>query len=1527
MDPYQFLYNPINIIQLEWNADLKKMLIKTSYVLVGRVPDSVKKELEKVAKLYNSKSKLKSNEVLSKFYGKWQDKLHLTNPIKKGGDSLDDILGDIDLSDIDKIDKKRKPEDIDIFDEDVKSESIASTPEISAPVETTIMENISASVDVAQTDQIEEETTIIEEEDEYTINENDIFQSNVKKGKTYGSINNIKFIYDISIFPEDKVSEFKEKLYVSLGIRPFCQHLFYDDDMTTALSYKLITESVMPFDIRLIHEHEENIEGIPIDQFLHSKRNILQVVARDTFTAMHSLNSNLFYMVDLDQFLKPHLNNLQKISSDKYQMDLFYYGFIIKYWPMLTYDSWPDYLAELQVSNSAKLQDFKNKYPELNPSPTTLANRYLAEYQLINKLADIDVSDIPKRNYKLAITSVILNVDVNQFGASRIKINIRNLFDKLVLNSNIPYIKALLYKDGRVLLMNKSYKNQKRKYKLTYINSILIFVRIETNIHITTDESDSGKFIILQIYSNGRYQVRTTWGEELEMDFEKIHKIVNKNIDPVIKTINNMGHLIFSSEERLRMPEKHLIQYTGLNMNIFWNHAISVSEFKQLKDMTFDYTKANVLQSRPSTSQNTLDFYFNKGITEFDVRNLLRTHDIQNYYQYLTDSKIKQRWDYLFGNGRLMKIIHRTADLKIEIQGVREIEYPIVLNYVLKMFHLMNFKEVKEIKSEKKLGQLKEKDPEAYDFSRHNSNLVYSRLCQKKDQPNIYTNEEFKALDKKKQENLFKYWNFTHEEPAYYECPSAKRPYISFITGKHPKDYCLVCCKITASDPSKVSNINIKKANTFLACQESHEYSSAKSATSNKSKYIMTYGKDIEYGRIGQLPDDTLATLFSDTLVNFDDLVKDEYCNMTNYYIYGVQQYTSENVPVGAFYSLVLCLKIAPEQIIKDMINMLKTQDVFGMILGGQLLDYFTDTKDLIKYLTTFLQKGDRKDLESDINKIIIDLAKLTYGIHIMVFEDVEDDIDLVIPKGVRNAEEVMPQTYGIVKAIELARPNQFKSTDPILSTDMEKHEYILLIQKKLTYYPICVINPTDFFRDNSIQKCVYSNSDGIVQRLRNMISAYLERNENIEYYLTLGIVSNFIRFINQSKQIKVANVSYTERYRIDKYFVNSQNMVYGLLLKDHKKNDIYIPVDNSAYSGIDTRNIVSVFIRNDYTLKFDTLSEFIELYNEYVLEESEKKNMYTVEYMQSSKEEKKKMSMSQKVIPLYPFIIPEKWIKYKSDFIAFKSNRLSFYFNVISAAKKIHIKDENVIIIDDDPDHINVLIHKHQPPVQDPRTKKAYQSQYNANIYQLIMIQFMNEFQKQKNIKLRKQLINLIKSTNFKLNLNSFIKQFTEILKDHADDFDRIKTQINEFYNTHFDKNILIAQINESYYKFDSYKLNSESDSKKSNDESSNVEIKKKLRSIAEKFVKIGKLPILNEKFPNITTPCTKDVGYCIGDKIIVEEAKLNEIIDIFSELIKDPDMERYLSYKTFVQNTRDFFEFEKHPNEDIEVLFETTF
>jgi len=381
-------------------------------------------------------------------------------------------------------------------------------------------------------------------------------------------------------------------------------------------------------------------------------------------------------------------------------------------------------------------------------------------------------------------------------------------------------------------------------------------------------------------------------------------------------------------------------------MSIFWKRMITSRDFRVIREELSNYIRGGILQSRPSNQPGTAEYYFAKGITEYDLRNLERNYDnMPNYYAHLTDSRIKQRWDYLFRRGRLMKVVHRTSDIKVEIQGVREKEFDTVYEHVIRMMSLIDpkfSKQVKDKSKKKKLSALKEQDPEAYDFRRHDSAMVYSRLCQHKDQPIMYSIDEYKKMPESEKKKLFEYWNFTKQEKAYFACPDTRKPYISFIVNKHPKDYCLVCCKITPSDPEKVRNKNIKKAQIYTTCKEEYVYS-GKKMSKQKSKYIMTYGKDIDQGRISQLPDETIAPLFKDTLYDYSLLEEDpnvsvELCNTKSYYLYGTQQSMPSINGIGGIVSIAHAFNMKFDVFVNDCIQRLKKFG-FRILLGGILPD------------------------------------------------------------------------------------------------------------------------------------------------------------------------------------------------------------------------------------------------------------------------------------------------------------------------------------------------------------------------------------------------------------------------------------------------------------------------------------------------------------------------------------------------------------------------------------------------------------
>ena len=77
---HELTYTPVKLHYV----DLLKGTNKITYVFIGEVEDKIKRELLRIEKIYNKKSKAPSSSVLKGFYGKkWQDILGVSNV--KGG--------------------------------------------------------------------------------------------------------------------------------------------------------------------------------------------------------------------------------------------------------------------------------------------------------------------------------------------------------------------------------------------------------------------------------------------------------------------------------------------------------------------------------------------------------------------------------------------------------------------------------------------------------------------------------------------------------------------------------------------------------------------------------------------------------------------------------------------------------------------------------------------------------------------------------------------------------------------------------------------------------------------------------------------------------------------------------------------------------------------------------------------------------------------------------------------------------------------------------------------------------------------------------------------------------------------------------------------------------------------------------------------------------------------------------------------------------------------------------------------------
>ena len=833
-------------------------------------------------------------------------------------------------------------------------------------------------------------------------------------------------------------------------------------------------------------------------------------------------------------------------------------------------------------------------------------------------------------------------------------------------------------------------------------------------------------------------------------------------------------------------------------------------------------------------------------------------------------------------------------------------------------------KPTSERTTKKKLSALKEMDPEAYDFRRNDNQMVYSRLCQHKDQPIMYSMEEYNKMTANEKKKLFEYWNFTKNEKAYFNCPDMRKPYISFIVNKHPRDYCLICCKITPSDPLIVKNKNIKKTQIFNACKEEHYYTGNK-IVRQKSKYIMTYGKDIDPGRISHLPDETIAPLFKDTLYDYslnneDPNINFELCNTKSYYLYGIQQNIGVISNVGGLLAIAHAMDIPYVDLIQMCLVHLKKFG-FDILLQGGLTDYFENVNDLITTIKRLFIDTNVK-IETHYfdkwNELFMDMVKLYFQTVILLFEDVgHDNVDFIIPPNIKRSEEMIPRDPSRLDRGSSVKGGSTTKDETRSNLEGSGFKFIILLKKNLNYYPIYIIEPEKFFKNDSIERRIFYYNDGAITKIVNMIEYSLDKEEKVHRSIDLNIIQDFVKKNN--------------KYLFHKQFINTHNLIYGVLLEYHNPSRIdrgstkskglliYVPVDFSYYSMIDVP-LDYVFIRANYTLSPNALYQFIIDYNKYILHVSMKRNLYTLEFMELSDKQKKKVKPEERIIPFYPFIKPEKFVAISAGEdvrdIGFISNGMTYYWTGQTTISKFsHInktsEEKTRITLNYDPDYVNKAISSQNSALTrskpgDKRLEKLGRSLYEHNIYHIVVMEFMKTFTQQKNIKIRKAIVDIIKKTNFKSSLTNFIKEFNEILSNYPNDSSYIRTQINEFYNVHFDKSILIEQINGSYYDFDRIDLGEDP--------------RDQLKKLASKFVKIGEPKV--GTFPNIMVPCEdSDASYCVNNKLVIPAKKLNEIIDIFADIIKNKYFETYIGYVAFMNNTRDYFDFEKREGEDIDI------
>ncbi len=1276
----------------------------------------------------------------------------------------------------------------------------------------------------------------------------------------------ITFVNDVKIYPEDKLFDVKQKIHIALGIPFYRSHLYWVQNGRAMTTYKIITDKLYPVDIRELSDNspaKQEMLGVRLDRALYNERNDIKVEANDTFEIVAGLTNwnETFYVCDVADYVETAKSQLLNIVRDKYQLDLYYFGFIIKYWPQLVYEAFAEYI----LSEASLMQ----KFPDLSVPISHLKKVYSTEaeildknYKNVKKIMDLDAGEGRKRIY-VAVTHSIATSKLEY----KMIVNIRNLFDKFKTTKHYPEIKAYVNHDGKDYLLEKHHIGTQRMQFPTGMKSGVI---IAVNMSAFSPSIGTNRYLFVNIINSGKYYIKTSWNEEEEYQLSDVLHAMKKYTDGLFNIMNGMGKYIFVTGSNFPLLTESTVKYQSVNVSILWKHVMSINAYRFVKSLWDPYIRAGIMSSHGIAQLDASNFMFHKAMIQFDSSLIYRVtaaaHIVssKNQYSRLTNSTLKQKWNQLYG-GRIFKMYHRTTDIKFEAVNVREEEFKLIYRYVLMFVSKASCNtKINQISVEKtynvgnenvkKLRKLQETDPDLYNLKKYGSNKMYSILCQNPRQPIIYTDDEIDRMSSKEKGKLTKYWNFTLDREAYYGCENSKYPHMSFIVGVHPKNFCLPCCskKQFTVDESKKMQIN-------KICMQNYEFGSRDKLKETSSRHVMVYGKSIEPGRISQLPGSAIRDLLYNSLSD----------PALQYYIFGVPQSFPSVKNTGLIYTIAEALSVSPQELVNTFIKHLNgIKEVFSTLLNGTVSTEFKNMDDLTNTMRdVFINRSDviHAGGFNNWSELFMELAMIFMNLYIFTFIDETekgDTTDLYISDAMKSELLYMNSVGGTTDA-----------------------KYLLAIKKKNEYYPIFVTNPAIYFRTNTPSKKLFSSGDDVVKLLYSLVSsnsiemANIAGEKTIDKNITLQVMKEF-----------AAN----NKYEIKKKYINKRNLCYAVDIKNPSGKNIYAAVDYSPHISDGIKIDFGMIKADDYSAS--DLISYTSAMNDFI------KKKYTIGRNTAQQE-------------MYEYM-PIKFTKlylYEGKISSALAQNI-YYFSALEEAEAVKLfKDHKpeIVKMKYSYEEINKAISNSEPP-KEINSDLLNKSLYNNYLYQLFVIEFVNNITKEVNSVLRESIYKLINNTDFKKNFTTFQQTLADLLNEYPDDKSIMQSQISGFYYGDFDKKKLIADIKSTKYQFDNMTIN--------NIKKMPInEVKQQLRGIAKDFVSEDAVN-KNGSFPNVYLPCSdaSDSLYCNGRKLLVGD-KLNILIDILASDIMNPLKEKYLLSGIFDDNIVEYFSFIINPMETI--------
>ncbi len=779
----------------------------------------------------------------------------------------------------------------------------------------------------------------------------------------------------VRVFPQDTISSMREKIYIATGIPPFRQHITYTIDGAKYATYFI---SVTDESIRVNIEKDftegsgDRLDKYPLSRTMINNREDIEVFTYEIISSLRSPSGDvsLITVTDLFDVADPRDKSVLSLVNDDHHRDFFYYGVLLRYFPLLPYDGF----LHVYQSNG----HMGSLYPLLQPEFKALKNRLKQEGELLSSC----LREVPEAlkftgakalKTPFYLTRIVVDISFPY-------INIRNLFDLLVLDENYVYCVARIVSNGISFIVEKKHRILFREdISRPPLQGISALLRTPGGISLLINKNTC--------------TVELNFREEEKMGYEGALERIDKVVRPLIEFLKQKRLSLLMEGD---VPEELSISVFSSDMVVVYPLTIDTSVFNGFTSYLKPYVSAGILELKATKpGEHTLTLIKGSSLSvPIDTVN-----PAKNQYEQYTNLEYKARLDSI--TFRQVNMVQRASDVAMYLPNFTRAEYEGISPILLSMFHsYVRSTGKKGFESSKiqKVKRLQEIDPELFNFKKHDPSVpVYSVRCQASRQPFLYREDELEGLAPKVKEALVPFRNFTDASTVYYHCPNKKYPNLVFKPKVHPLKYCVPCCKkLDVSSSSAITSLCLKK---FKLTEEELEEALG---TVKKVSHVLTYSKIIPPGRASAIPP---------LMGKWIGKSRDQHV------LSGAEQSLPGVPEAGIFFSYCFCLGIGPDELVRDLLQNIEDKIFFIDTSEIDKVGSLDEFKDMM--ISSFTMASPAISLEIDWTSILMSLVKITYGFDTIRVIDSGFKLSLDLPRSSSVALRGGITTKGYIVVVE----------------------------------------------------------------------------------------------------------------------------------------------------------------------------------------------------------------------------------------------------------------------------------------------------------------------------------------------------------------------------------------------------------------------------------------------------------------------------------------------------------------------------